>query len=91
VSRAHPYESAEAAIRTFPSTSSCFGIRSAGRGIETYAPYGFTDLFSFQARPNPVLAPRWVYETKTARWRREWPRLTVLPWPCDHPEPLSSS
>ncbi|WP_242692489.1 hypothetical protein [Rhodococcus sp. D-46] len=32
-------------------------------------------------RPNPVLAPREVYEAKAARWRREWPALTVEPWP----------
>lgn len=46
-----------------------------------YAPYGFTDLFAFRARPNPVLAPAEVYETKTARWRQEWPQLHVMPWP----------
>jgi uncharacterized protein len=80
------YDSTEAAIRSFPSTSSCFGIRATGTGIQTYAPYGFTDLFSFRARPNPVLAPRHVYEAKTARWRREWRRLAVVPWPADEPE-----
>jgi uncharacterized protein len=80
------YDGTEAAIRSFPSTSSCFGIRPTGTGIQTYAPYGFTDLFSFRARPNPILAPRHVYEAKTARWRREWSRLTVMPWPADEPE-----
>jgi len=33
-------------------------------------------------RPNPVLAPREVYQAKTARWQRQWPALTVLPWPA---------
>src|SRR5271170_7390706 len=28
-----------------------------------------------------VLAPRHVYQAKTARWRRQWPGLTILPWP----------
>ncbi|MEU9566801.1 nucleotidyltransferase family protein [Streptomyces sp. NPDC048161] len=32
-------------------------------------------------RPNPVLAPRTVYEAKAARWREQWPELTVLDWP----------
>jgi uncharacterized protein len=32
-------------------------------------------------RPNPVLAPRHVYQTKTTRWCQQWPSLTVLPWP----------
>ncbi len=46
-----------------------------------YAPHGFSDVFNLVARPNPVLAPRSVYETKTTRWRRQRPTLTVLPWP----------
>src|SRR6266516_3515264 len=32
-------------------------------------------------RPNPVLATRRVYETKTTRWRKQWPTVTVLPSP----------
>jgi hypothetical protein len=31
-------------------------------------------------RPNPVLAPREVYERKAARWSGLWPELTVLAW-----------
>lgn len=77
-----PYSSTEAAIASFPSTSSCFGIRPRDSGLEVYAPYGFSDLFAFRTRPNPVLAPGHVYEAKTARWRREWPRLEVIPWPA---------
>lgn len=34
-------------------------------------------LVGADVRPNPVLAPRSVYETKT----QHWPELTVLPWP----------
>lgn len=76
-----PYPSAEAAIASFPSTSSCFGVRPGERGLQVCTPpYGFTDLFAFRTRPNPLLAPRHVYEAKTARWRQEWPQLEVLPW-----------
>jgi uncharacterized protein len=39
-------------------------------------------------RPNPVLAPQHVYEAKAARWSRQWPELTVLPWPGD-PRPAN--
>jgi uncharacterized protein len=46
-----------------------------------YAPHGLADVFNLVVRPNPVLAPRDVYEAKTRRWRRQWPTLTVLPWP----------
>lgn len=76
-----PFSSTEAAIASFPSTSSCLGIRTEDGELQVYAPYGFTDLFALRTRPNPVLAPRQVYEAKTARWRQEWPALQVLPWP----------
>jgi hypothetical protein len=41
-------------------------------------------------RPNPVLAPRHVYQEKTARWRQQWPSLTVLPW-AERPAATGSS
>jgi uncharacterized protein len=80
-----PFRSTEAAISSFPSTSSCFGIRPDAAGVIVFAPFGFSDLFSMRTRPNPVLAPREVYETKTARWLTEWPTLTILPWPYEEP------
>jgi hypothetical protein len=76
-----PYRSTCHAVSTFPSCSSCIAMRPGAQGIETYAPYGLTDLFRMTARPNPVLAPERVYVEKTARWAAEWPQLTVLPWP----------
>jgi hypothetical protein len=45
-----------------------------------YAPHGYDDRFRLIVRPNRRLAPRHVYETKTARWQAQWPELTVLPW-----------
>jgi hypothetical protein len=59
------------------------GDDNADAGYEVYAPAGFDDLFGFVLRPNPLVAPRNVYETKAARWVALWPRLTVLPWPDD--------
>lgn len=51
-------------------------------GISTFtAPHGYVDLFAQRVRPNPVLAPRYVYETKTARWQQQWPGLLIEPWP----------
>jgi uncharacterized protein len=78
-----PYTSTAAAIASFPSTSSCFGVRPGVGRLEICAPFGFTDLFAFRTRPNPVLAPRSVYEAKTSRWRHQWPGLQILPWPDD--------
>jgi uncharacterized protein len=78
----HPHQSTEAAIDTFEATTACFGVRlQAGGRWRIYAPHGFADVFNLVVRPNPVLAPRHVYQAKTKRWHRQWPDLTVLPWP----------
>lgn len=74
------YSSTEEAIATFPSTSSAFGIRLRDGHLDVYAPNGFTDLFALRTLPNPMLAPRHVYESKTARWRQQRPELEVIPW-----------
>ena len=77
-----PYTSTEAAIDSFAATTCCLGIRLIGDSRwRVYAPHGLADVFNLVVRPNPVLAPRSVYETKTRRWREQWPELTVLPWP----------
>jgi uncharacterized protein len=78
-----PYERTESAIDSHPSMSCCFGIRPFAGGIATYAPHGFSDLFSLRTRPNPGQAPREAYDIKTNRWRREWPRLSIIPWPAE--------
>jgi uncharacterized protein len=81
-----PHESTEAAIGTFEAAAACVGVRVEDDGKwRIYAPYGLADVFSVIARPNPALASRGVYEVKTRRWRRQWPALTVLPWPADGP------
>ncbi len=71
----------EAAIDAFEATVASLGVRlePAGRW-RVYAPYGLSDVFNMVIRPNPVLATRDVYETKTARWQGQWPGLTVLRW-----------
>ncbi|HEY2241372.1 MAG TPA: nucleotidyltransferase family protein [Streptosporangiaceae bacterium] len=77
-----PHRSTEAAIDTYESTTASLGVRvdSAGHW-RVYAPYGLADPFNLVVRPNPVLAPRHVYQAKVTRWRQQWPGLTVLPWP----------
>jgi uncharacterized protein len=77
-----PHTSTEAAIDTFEATASCLGVRrEPSERWRIYAPYGLADVFNLVVRPNPVLAPRHVYQAKAARWRQQWPGLTVLPWP----------
>jgi hypothetical protein len=76
-----PHASSEAAIDTYEATVASLGVRlESGGRWRIYAPYGLSDVFNLVARPNPVLATRDVYETKTARWQGQWPGLTVLPW-----------
>lgn len=77
-----PYGSTEAAIDSFAATTCCLGVRlEEGGRWRVYAPHGLSDVFNLVIRPNPVLAPRSVYEEKAARWREQWPGLTVLEWP----------
>jgi hypothetical protein len=77
-----PHESTETAIDCFAATTCCLGVRlGPDTGWRVYAPHGLSDVFNLVVRPNPVLAPREVYETRAARWRDEWPELTILPWP----------
>lgn len=77
-----PHASTEAAIDSFAATTCCLGVRVEADGRwRLYAPHGVADVFNLVLRPNPVLAPREVYESKAERWSRCWPQLTVLPWP----------
>jgi hypothetical protein len=77
-----PHRSTEAAIDTYESTTASLGVRVEPDGQwRIYAPYGFADVFNLVVRPNPALAPRQVYEAKVERWSRQWPGLTVVPWP----------
>ncbi len=78
-----PHPCAEAAIDAFEATTACLGVRAEPGGRwRIYAPHGLADVFNLVVRPNPVLAPREVYQAKTSRWQRQWPSLTVLPWPA---------
>src|SRR5689334_21457198 len=78
-----PHQSTEAAIDTYEATTACLGVRAEPGGRwRVYAPHGLSDVFDLVVRPNPVLAPAGVYRAKAERWRRQWPALTVLPWPA---------
>jgi len=77
---APPFRDCADAIDSFAAVCCCYGITNTAGGVRAYAPHGYDDLFSLTVRPNPRLAPAHVYETKTARWKQQWPELTVLPW-----------
>ena len=76
------FSSSADAIDHFAATACCLGVRREADGSHTvHAPHGFADLLGFILRPNPILAPRAVYESKAQRWAELWFRLQVLPWP----------
>ncbi|HET6951351.1 MAG TPA: nucleotidyltransferase family protein [Acidimicrobiales bacterium] len=76
-----PIRSSREAVDRYAAHACRVAVRRVGDRHEVYAPSGFADLFGFVLRPNPVVAPRHVYERKAARWRALWPRLRVMPWP----------
>jgi hypothetical protein len=82
---APPFRDCADAIDSFAALCCCYGITQTDGGVQVYAPHGYDDLFALTVRPNPRLAPRHVYETKTARWNQQWPELTVLPWDDGRP------
>ncbi|WP_245934668.1 nucleotidyltransferase family protein [Arthrobacter psychrolactophilus] len=76
------FTSTSDAIDHFAAKTCCFAVTADTAGtLKTYAPHGFKDLFAHKVVPNPILAPRDIYEAKTKRWSKVWPSLTVLPWP----------
>ena len=53
-----PYDSLEAAIRTWPTTATAIGVRKQPDGtLKVYAPFGLDDLFAKTVRPNKAQIP----------------------------------
>jgi uncharacterized protein len=75
-----PYRSTEHAISTWPTTASSVGVRYETGTLVVCAPFGLHDLFSMVVRPNKTLIDEAVYLSKVQRWRRQWPRLAIVPW-----------
>jgi hypothetical protein len=66
-------------IDRFLTRNTQIGIRR-GQGYDVYAPHGFDDVVRMIVRPNP--GPKFSaesYDAKTARWKKLWPEITVLP------------
>lgn len=80
-----PWTSSAAAIGSYPSTATAIGVRMRGGRFEVCAPFGLDDLFGAVIRPNRLVVSRAVYEAKAARWRAQWPTLSVVGWACGKP------
>ena len=69
---AAPFTSSADAIGHFVSTTCCVGIARRDTGdFDRYAPFGLRDLYEQRVRPNAILAPKSVYDAKSARWLSE--------------------
>jgi Uncharacterized protein conserved in bacteria len=76
-----PYDSLEAAIRTWPTTATAIGIRKQTDGsLKVYAPFGLEDLFAKTVRPNKAQITKEIYEHKVTNWLSKWPDLKIIPW-----------
>jgi len=73
-------QSSTQGIDRFLTRNTQIGIRRTEGGSEVYAPNGFDDVVRMIVRPNP--GPNFSaesYRAKTARWKKLWPEITVLP------------
>ena len=76
-----PYKSTEHAIYTFPTNVTSIGLTlQKGEEAEIYAPYGLSDIFAMTVKPNKVLVKKENYEKRANRWKKAWPKLTIVPW-----------
>lgn len=76
-----PYTSCEESITRWPSTTVCIGVTQRDGVVQVFAPYGLNDIFGMIGRPNIASGLRLMYEGKSRKWQRQWPDITILPWP----------
>ena len=62
--RIEPYGSVEDAIKSWPATAPCVGVRYGHGKVTVYAPYGLADLLGMVVRPNKVQVTKKVYLEK---------------------------
>lgn len=77
-----PYLSATDAMRYWPETATCVGVRLDENGaIEVAAPLGLDDLFNLVVRPTARFLgekqPLYQERIRSKAWQAAWPRLTI--------------
>ena len=76
-----PYRSSREAIDSWPTTASSIGVRlSRDESFSVYAPFGLSDIDNMIVRPNKALINQTIYESKALRWKKAWPKLTIIDW-----------
>lgn len=75
-----PLRSATGGIDGFLSHVSMVGVGVAADGYSVYAPHGLGDAEAMIVRPNRVgnfQVHRYI--AKAARWKAQWPEITIMP------------
>lgn len=74
-----PLRTSTEGIDRFLAPACMVGVSPVDGGLDIYAPCGFDDVASMTIRPNrtPNFSAR-RYAEKAARWKENWPELTVL-------------
>ena len=75
------YDSIEAAISSWPTTSTTIAITKQGNGrIKLYTAHGLQDASNMIVRPNKVQITKQIYLAKANKWKQYWPQLMVIDW-----------
>ena len=75
-----PYTSLEDAISRWGTTITCIGVRLEDGNLIVDAPYGLNDLFNMIIRPVKIDFKEEDYNKKVEKWKKNWPKLTIIPW-----------
>ena len=75
-----PYTSVEDAVSRWETTITCIGVRLENNNLIVDAPYGLNDLFNMVIRPVKTDFTEADYIRKINKWKKNWPKLTIIPW-----------
>ena len=75
-----PYTSLEDAVSRWGTTITCIGVRLEDDNLIVDAPYGLNDLFNMIIRPVKIDFKEEDYVKKVNKWKKNWPKLTIIPW-----------
>ena len=82
---APPFRDCRDAIDHFAAVCCCYGVTVGpdGERCGSTRRTATTTCSPWSCAPTAGWRPGSVYEAKAARWARQWPELTVLPWDDD--------
>ena len=79
-----PVTSASEGILRFAMRAAVIGLKRTGdEFLDLYVPFGLDDVWNLIVTPNRAMPVSGLFAEKVARWRQEWPQLTIHPWAED--------